>query len=194
VSGVRSESDADWARPVRLLPAPRQSYRAAAMPGGWTKWPLRVYQWIAAGLALAAVVILGLTRSGPFSWDPPPAAQDAGFFEELLGERYTLGLVRLGLIVLALFIILSVPALIVAGRWLKGFSKEGLTADDAVAAEVNIADLQRQLKEVTEERDKVAVLATDLQLRLTTVREILEEGLSISAEIGQGAPPQEDEE
>ena len=172
------------------------SYRAAGMAEEQRKWPwpLRVYQWIAAGLALAVVVILALNRSGPFSWDPPAPTKDAGFFEELLGERYTLGLVRIGLIMLALFIILSVPALIVAGRWLKGISKEGLTVDDAIAAEENIADLQRQLKEVTEERDTVAELATDLQVRLSAVAGILQEGLPISAEIEQGPPQPEDEE
>jgi len=55
---------------------------------------------------------------------------------------------------LGLYLAVSVPALVVAGRWLKGFGKEGLTADDAEEATQTIDGLRAQLDAVTKERDE----------------------------------------
>jgi hypothetical protein len=139
----------------------------------WKKLPVRERQWIVTGLVLAGLLVLAITKSGPFSWEPPPFNEDDGFFEALLAERYTLGLVRLGLMALGLFIVLSVPALIVAGRWLKGFSKEGLTADEAINVNQTIVDLEKQVRDLTAERDTLAEAATQTQLDLAMWRGIV---------------------
>lgn len=146
---------------------------------------LRARQWLVAAVVLAIVASLAVAKAGPFSWEPPVTTQRTGFFEALLGERYTLGLVRVALIALGVFVVLSVPALVVAGRWLKGFSKEGLTADDAEAADDTIADLRSQLVEVTRERDKLAEVAIEKQAQLAEVGKIVGEALRMV----QSLPP-----
>lgn len=149
-------------------------------PKKWPKkwpWTIKESQWSGAVLVAAAVLVLAATKFGPFD-DPPPLSSNPGFFELLLRERYTLGLVRLGLAVLAAFVVVSVPALIIAGRWLKGFTKEGLTADDVAEAGNSLAELETQLKDVSAERDSFVEQAEELRdraLRAEVRLRILEE-------------------
>jgi hypothetical protein len=63
-------------------------------------------------------------------------------------------MVRLALVLLALFAVLSVPALVLAGRWAKGFGTSGLTADDAVDANRTIDGLKAQIETLTRERNE----------------------------------------
>ena len=58
---------------------------------------------------------------------------------------------RLGVVMLAVFVIASIPALITGGRWLKGFGTTGLTADDATDATEALDKAKQKLDSVTEE-------------------------------------------
>src|SRR6266498_902179 len=117
---------------------------------GWLRWPflkigqscgwgwgaaglLKLVPWVFALVVIAVVVTLALMHKWPFV-----AGLDASTYDHptlwqlLLADRFTLGLVRLALVALGLYVIISIPALAAASRWVKGFGKEGLTADDAV--------------------------------------------------------------
>lgn len=126
---------------------------------------MRTRQSIVAVVILVWVIVVANRRWWPFDEDIPVVTGDDTFFELLLRERYTLGLVRLALAALALFVVLSVPALIVAGRWLKGFGREGLAADDAAETGETIEDLEKQMSDLTAERDGFAADAAAAETR-----------------------------
>lgn len=132
---------------------------------------MRERQFIASGLVLAVTIVLAIAKAGPFGGTIPVPTGTTGLLDQLLRERFTLGLVRLGLIALALFIILSVPALMIAGRWLKGFGKEGLTADDAQDAGNTIEEMQVQIEELTEQKDLFAQRAKEAEGLLLAMAE-----------------------
>jgi hypothetical protein len=121
-----------------------------------------------AALALVAVTIL-LASNGwwPFDTSAPKLPKNSpSFWQLLLGDRLTLGFVRLGVVMLAVFVIASVPALVVGGRWLKGLGTSGLTADDAAvvagALDKTKEELERATKEleaVKKERDEALAVA-----------------------------------
>lgn len=87
----------------------------------------------------------------PFRSGLPTGDKHPTLWQFLLGDRFTLGLVRLGLVALGIYVVVSVPALISASRWLKGFGKDGLAADDPVV----IGDLQKEVRRLTAQVDKV---------------------------------------
>jgi hypothetical protein len=65
----------------------------------------------------------------------------------------------------------SVPALIVEGRWLKGFGASGLTADDSADATAALVDsrseferVRKELEAVKKERDEALAAASALEL------------------------------
>lgn len=107
-------------------------------------------QWALSVLAAAATLAAALLHHWPFTSGldltqyPHPT-----LWQLLLADRFTLGLVRLAFIALGLYVVVSVPALVAASRWLKGFGKEGLTADDAETANKTIAELKKKLDVVT---------------------------------------------
>ncbi len=84
----------------------------------------------------------------------------------MFSDHVTLGFVRLGLALLALFVVASVPALIVGGRWIKAFGTGGLTADDAASANVELENAKKKLDDLAleldaarEERDRAIEMA-----------------------------------
>ena len=118
----------------------------------------RGLQWLAAGLAILAAVILALAGDvWPFGTSLPPLSQhkDPSFWQFILSDETTLGFVRLALVMLALFMIASIPALIVGGRWVKGFGTTGLTADDAATADQALEEAKTKLDQATQELDAV---------------------------------------
>lgn len=152
------------------------------------RWSMRTRQSIVAVVILVWVIVAADRRWWPFDEDIPVVTGDDTFFELLLRERYTLGFVRLSLAALALFVVLSVPALIVAGRWLKGFGREGLTADDAAEAGRTIEDLDKQVSDLTAERDGFAADAAAAEAR--AIRAEIETRLwRALLERLRGAPP-----
>ena len=98
-------------------------------------------------LALVSIaILLAVIRSWPFSALPPRARTDQpSLWQFLLSDRPTLGFVRLALVAAALFVVASIPALVVGGRWLKVFGASGLTADDASDAAAELAEYSREV-------------------------------------------------
>jgi hypothetical protein len=120
----------------------------------------KTVQRIAAGAAVAVAIVFAVQHWWVFTGSSVPLPAKPSLAQLVLSDWVTLGLVRLGLALLAVFIIASVPALIVQGRWLKGFSASGVTADDPIAAKDNAIDvLTAQIKVLQLERDKATALA-----------------------------------
>jgi hypothetical protein len=79
---------------------------------------------------------------------------------------------------LALFAVLSVPALVLAGRWAKGFGTSGLTADDAVDANRTIDGFKAQVEILTRERNEAR----------KALREAITEAEGLAAALGPPSP------
>ncbi len=110
------------------------------------------FQYVAAGAALILVAVMAVNGLGPFK-SPLPQLTDGKepslwFF--LLSDGLTVGFVRLGVITLALYVFIAIPVLVVAGRWPKGFGKDGLTIDDAA----KIDESKSKLEEALAQRDE----------------------------------------
>lgn len=115
----------------------------------------RGVQWLAAVVAITGAGVLAVADLWPFDTTPPALPADPSLWQFMLSDDITLGFVRLGLVVLALFVIASVPALIVGGRWVKGFGTSGLTADDAAAASESLEEAKKKLDETQEHVDEL---------------------------------------
>jgi hypothetical protein len=97
------------------------------------------------------------------------ASGEASLWQLLLSDHVTLGFVRLAFVMLAVFVIASVPALVAGGRWLKSFGAGGFIADDAAgllgALEATKRELDRttrDLEAAKKERDEAVELAKRL--------------------------------
>jgi hypothetical protein len=132
---------------------------------------LRFAQTLAAAAVVTAVVVAAWAAWWPFDASPKPlsAYKNPSLWQMVFSDRLTLGFVRGGLAVLLLFVAVSVPALAVAGRWLRAFGTSGLTADDAQDARKTITELERQVEDLTEKLDQ----STDQALRLRQERDRL---------------------
>jgi hypothetical protein len=142
----------------------------------------RPRQWLAATVVLAAVVVDAAWRHWPFQSEPKPLAgyEHPTLWQLLLSDRLTVGFVRLAFVALVLFVVASVPALVVAGRWLKTFGTSGLGADDAQDAAKAISELRRKLALTTQKLD-----AANAQVeRLTEQRDVAREVAKESAGAG----------
>jgi hypothetical protein len=117
------------------------------------------------GAAAAALVVAGIfayTEKWVFATTPTKLNEIAkpSLAQLVLSDRATLGFVRFGIVLLALYAIASVPALIAGGRWLKGFGTSGLTADDALAEGADtIANLKQVIEELKAQRDEAVEIA-----------------------------------
>jgi hypothetical protein len=107
----------------------------------------RPRQWFAAAVVLAGVIVDAALRGWPFQSAAKPLSdyQDPTLWQLLLSDRLTVGFVRLAFVALVLFVVASVPALVVAGRWLRTFGTSGLGADDAEAGAKTIKELEGEL-------------------------------------------------
>ena len=132
--------------------------RCASSPSSVaTKWAI-AQRRVALALVFLAI-LLAAGRAWPFDASPP--REHASLWQLLLADRLTLGFVRLALVAVALFVVASVPALIMGGRWLKTFGTSGLTADEAVdttaaltRARLELAGVREELEAVKKERDQ----------------------------------------
>jgi hypothetical protein len=118
-------------------------------------------QRVGAALIVLVAIIFALANVWPFDASPPKLPADPTIWQLMLSDDTTLGFVRLGLVLLTVFVVASVPALIIGGRWLKGFGTTGLTADDAADAsqalddaKAKLDDTAQQLEAVKQERDE----------------------------------------
>ncbi len=120
----------------------------------------RVLQELAAAATLIAAFVIAWEGKWVFAETLPVTRTDPTFAQQVLSDRTTIGFVRFGLVLLALYVIASVPALVVGGRWLKGFSTSGVTADDALSdSAVVIGDLKSKVKKLQSQRDAAKTLA-----------------------------------
>jgi hypothetical protein len=139
---------------------------------------VKTWQRLVALAVLGVVVWLAFDKSHwPFKDEPQEVAtmEDPSFWDYLLADRLTLGFVRLALVAFATFVLLSTVALVLAGRWMKGFSSSGMAADDAESASVALERYERrteqmasamasaagQIDRLTTERDEYQRLAED---------------------------------
>lgn len=137
---------------------------------------LGIWQRGAAAAAVALVVCAAWQEWWPFSEDPTSSRfyDDPSAWQLLFSDRLVLGFVRLGIVALVIYLVASVPALIVAGRWLRGFGTGGVSTDAAEEARETIeqyegetADLTRQLDVANAELDKVRNQRNEAQAMVT---------------------------
>jgi hypothetical protein len=104
-------------------------------------------EWIAAGIVSAVVLALAaIGRTWPFR-SIPVGIEGTGkpsVWQYVLSDRTTLGFVRLTLVFAGLFVIASVIALAVRGRWIRGLG--GLSVDEKEAGKERIEELEAQLR------------------------------------------------
>lgn len=135
-------------------------------------------QLIVAVLIGAGLIYLAQGKHWPFvaaysSEDYPHPT----LWQLLLTDRYTLGLVRLSLVAAGVFIVVSIPALMIAGRWVKGFGKDGLTVDDAQAAADAVGELKKKLENVTSKYEAASEQVTTLTHERDEARRLAREAL-----------------
>jgi hypothetical protein len=109
----------------------------------------RAVQLASAVGAVVVAILLASQSAWPFDAARPRLAARPSLWQLLLSDHVTLGFVRLALVMLAAFVIASVPALVAGGRWLKGFGAGGLVADDAADLRDELNKTKRELDEVT---------------------------------------------
>jgi hypothetical protein len=126
----------------------------------------RAVQLASAAAAVVLATLLAAASAWPFDASAPKLPARPSLWQLLLSDHVTLGFVRLAFVMLAVFLIGSVPALVVGGRWLKSFGAGGFVADDAAglrgaleAAEQKLERTTRDLEAAKKERDEAVALA-----------------------------------
>jgi hypothetical protein len=164
-------------------------------------------QWaVAAGCAGTLAWLAFEGEYWPFDEDPKPVSSIAkpSVWDYLLADRVTMGFVRFALVGLALFTVVSVLALVIARRWLKGFGTMGLAADDAQDASATIekfetqaADLARELADASEvidtltrERDEARNVAREVLFGMARAEEQAQQEERQGEERQEDEPPQ----
>lgn len=111
---------------------------------------------VAAVCILAAIVLVHAERWPFRRLHNHPAGRTAhSFTGAILTDRITLGFLRLAIVAFALFVFVSVPALMLAGRWAKGIGTAGVTVDDAEQAKESLKELQGEIDTLTVQLDRV---------------------------------------
>jgi hypothetical protein len=136
---------------------------------------VRVWQRVAAVAAVALVLVAAWQVWWPFREEPIPANDysDPSSWQLLFSDRLMLGFVRLGMVALVIYLVASVPALIVGGRWLKGFGTGGVSTDDAEAANKTIAEYKAETKDLTEKLDTATAQADEFRAQRNEARSII---------------------
>lgn len=118
------------------------------------------------------MIYLATQRSWPFDSAPPKVGPDAqpSLAQYFLADTVTLGFVRLAIVFLAGFVLVSIPALIVDSRWIKGFGTAGLTTDEAREASEVVTGLRELLATAEKERDEAI---GKIEAALTTLDDAL---------------------
>jgi hypothetical protein len=137
---------------------------------------VRLWQRLVAGGSVALVVLAAWQEWWPFREEPTSARsyKDPSSWQLVFSDRVMLGFVRLGIVALVIYLVVSVPALIVAGRWLRGFGTGGVSTDAAEEAsktleqyEAGTDALTRQLDTANAELDKVRNQRNEAQAIVT---------------------------
>jgi hypothetical protein len=122
--------------------------RCASSPSSAARTSAIAQRRVALALVFLAI-LLAVSRAWPFDASPP--REHASLWQLLLADRLTLGFVRLALVAAALFLVASVPALVMGGRWLKVVGISGLTADDASDVTTELAESRREVDRLRKE-------------------------------------------
>jgi hypothetical protein len=135
-------------------------------------------RWLQRGLALATaglIIVLAVKQWIPFNTDPKPIEdfRRPSVWQYLLSDRYVLGTVRLAIGAFALYIAISVPALVAAARWVKGFGTSGLTADDADKASDTLEDYEQEMATMTSKLDTANTTIGQLRAQRDTALSLL---------------------
>jgi hypothetical protein len=132
----------------------------------------RAVQLASAAAAVVVAILLAAQSAWPFDASRPRLPARPSLWQLLLSDHVTLGFVRLALVMVAVFVIASVPALVAGGRWLKGVGAGGLVADDAADLRDELGKTKRELDEVTrklkdarKERDEAMAVSRQLRRR-----------------------------
>jgi hypothetical protein len=131
----------------------------------------RVLQEIAALATVVAAFVIGWEGKWVFAKTLPVTKKNPTFAQQIFSDRATIGFVRFAIVVLALYVIASVPALVVGGRWLFGSRTRRAVADDVIAdGAVVIADLTNKVRKLQSERDAAQSLADEGAQGAVTIR------------------------
>ena len=129
----------------------------------------RTVQLAAGVVAVVVATVMAAAGARPFDTLLPPLPARPSLWQLLLSDHVTLGFVRVAFIMVAVFVIASVPALVAGGRWLKGLGAGGLVADDAAdlrdaldATERELDRATRDLEAVKKQRDEARALIARL--------------------------------
>lgn len=79
----------------------------------------------------------------------------ASLWQALLSDRFTLGLMRMLIAVLALYVLASIVVLALRGRWMRAISTSGLEAETASDAEDAIASLEGEVESLRKDSDEL---------------------------------------
>ena len=133
----------------------------------------RAVQLVSAAAAVVLALLLAAQSAWPFDASRPKLPARPSLWQLLLSDHITLGFVRLAFVMLAIFVIASVPALVAGGRWLKSFGAGGLIADEAADLRSALDETKRELDRttselaaVTKERDRLVALVEQLRSTL----------------------------
>ena len=134
------------------------------------------WQYVAASLAVAGTLVLVTGSIGPFDVDLPQLRDRASVWQVLLHDRWILGVLRVALTFVALYAIASIPALIIQGRWLRGFGSSGVSVDEAQEeVDESVEGLERQLELADRNFGEAVALASSLNEENDDLRKEIEE-------------------
>lgn len=115
---------------------------------------LREWQWLVAGIALVFVAALAWKRGWPFDGSEFALPGEPSLAQLLFADPLTRGFARLAIAVITLYAVASIPALVVAGRWIRGLNTSGMEVDEASEdAPRRVKRLEAQITALTKERD-----------------------------------------
>ena len=159
------------------------------------RWPsLKERQLAVAAAGILVSLALIYSDRWPFHrlHNHPNGRAPTSFTGAILNDRITLGYLRLGIVAFAAFVFVSVPALVVAGRWAKGIGTSGITVDEAEEAKESLKELQAeidtirgQLDRVTDQRDSFQRIAQRL---LSGQRKLFDDQSILNDPPGEGNP------
>lgn len=101
----------------------------------------------------------------PFGTRPPDLGKEPSILEVVLNDRVVIGFLRVGVVTIVGYVVVSVPALILDRRWMKGLGTAGVSFDDARRADRSMEELQQELRETQRELED-QVTRTDLAEQL----------------------------
>ena len=142
----------------------------------------RTLQLLAALAAVGASAVLAYLEYWPFDASPRAVdgVRDPSVWQYLVGDRVTLGYARLTLVALAVYLLASVPALIVGGRWMKTVGTSGLGADEAEEVKETVQESKEVVDELTKKLDEAA-------LEIDAVTKQRDEAIGVLRQIAKGS-------